>query len=133
MAKKNILPSEFEIQCLLREWFDLQYPNIIMRCSMSGVRLPIGLAKKMKRLNPDRAWPDIFIAEPRKKYHGLYIELKKSFNDLYTKKGKYRQDKHIQEQQAVLTALFRKGYAAYFACGFQGAKNIIDDYLDRRG
>jgi len=82
-------PSEFDLQIAIRQWFTLQYPKVLMRCSMSGVWLPIKLAKKIKRLNPDRGWPDIFVAEPRGKYHGLYTE------DLYAKNGEYRKTKHI--------------------------------------
>lgn len=126
------IPSEYDIQIALSEWMALQHPKIIIRMDLGGIRLPIGLAKKAKRLNPVRAWPDIFIAEPRKKYHGLFIELKKNHNDLYTKSGNYRQTQHIEEQRAMLWALQIKGYLTMFACGFEETMQLINDYLDRR-
>lgn len=86
----------------------------------------------MKRLNPAKAYPDIFIAEPRGKYHGLYVELKRCYADLCTKSGKYRKTQHIEEQRQMLQFLRQKGYCARFACGFEEAQFIISDYLDRR-
>lgn len=133
MAKRKIIiPPEFDIQVTLREYMIRQYSHILMRCDLGGIRLPIGLAKKTNRLNPWRAWPNIFIAEPRGKYHSLFIELKKSTADLYRKNGSFRQTQHLEEQRHILQYLQRKGYKAIFACGFDEAKNIVDDYLDRR-
>lgn len=131
-GKCIIFDSEFEIACQLREYMSLQYPKILMHMDLSGLKLPIGYAKKIKRLNPYRAWPDIFIAEPRRNHHGLFIELKRNHNDLYAKSGNYRQTQHIEEQRAMLLELQMNGYFAVFACGFEKAKQQIDDYLDRR-
>ena len=130
--KKKNIPSEFETQCVFREWMTLQHPTILMHCDLSGVRLPIGYAVKIKKLNPDRAWPDIFIAEPRGKYHGLFVELKRSLDDLYTKGGSFRETQHIKEQRHILRILRQKGYKTEFACGFKELQNVVSDYLDRR-
>ena len=133
------LLSEYEIQCQIREWLSLQHPKVLMRCDLGGIRLPIGLARKVKRLNPYRAWPDIFIAEPRTltaanrvhkgQYQGLFIELKRCYSDLYTKNGEYRKTQHIQEQKEMLTLLLIKGYKAVFSCGFEDTRKAIDSYL----
>ena len=123
---------EFDIQIAISDYMALRYPKIIIRMDLGGIRLPIGLAKKAKRLNPCRAWPDIFIAESRGKYHGLFIELKRSYEDLYTKDGGYRKTQHIEEQRIMLMALQRKGYKAEFSYGFEETKNVISRYLDRR-
>ncbi|MEA3385861.1 MAG: hypothetical protein U9Q89_05345 [Thermodesulfobacteriota bacterium] len=127
----TVIP-EFEIQCQLSEWLTLQHPRVIFRMDLSGVRLPIGLAVKIKRLNPYRGFPDIQVFEPRGKYHGLCIELKRTRDDLYTKQGKYRQTRHIREQVEMLRTLRQKGYSADFAVGFSGAQQLINNYLDRR-
>jgi len=129
---KLISSSEFELQCALRVWMSYQYPRVLMRCSMSGVRLSLGLAKKMKRLNPVRGWPDILILEPREKYHGLAIELKKSRADLYTKKGKLKKTQHLKEQAQMLSCLKERGYFACFAFGFEETQQEIRRYLEKK-
>ena len=129
---KTHIPSEFDIACAISEYITLQYPKIIFRMDLGGIRLPIGLAKKAKRLNPNRAWPDLMICEPRGKYYGLFLELKRNEDDLYTRGGSFRETKHIKEQKVVLRLLRTKGYQAEFTCGFEETKNLIDDYLDRR-
>ncbi|MCD4651268.1 MAG: hypothetical protein K8S56_05715 [Candidatus Cloacimonetes bacterium] len=129
---KNHQPSEYDIQWQIADFIRYQYPSVIFHMDLSGVRIPIGLAVKIKRLQPYRAFPDIQICEPRGRFSGLFIELKKTRSDLYTKTGAYRQTSHISEQRTVLANLKRKGYQAVFACGFDEAKQIISDYLDRR-
>ena len=126
------MPSEYDIQISLQEWMIAQHPTVLMHCDLSGVRLPIGYAVKIKKLNPNgRAYPDIFLPEPRGKYHGLFIELKRCYADLLTKKGAYKKGRHIEEQRHILQLLQQKGYRAAFACGFDDTQNLINDYLDR--
>jgi hypothetical protein len=70
----------------------------------------------------------MFIAEPAKGCHGLFIELKREGTRLKKKDGTWA-SAHLEEQNEVLNQLQKKGYAAYFAVGFEEAKQIIDDYL----
>lgn len=105
-----------------------QYPDIIFNADMGGVRVPIGLAKKMKSLGNCRAFPDINIPEPRGKYYGLYIELKRTNTKLKKKNGDWVND-HVAEQADMLEKLRQRGYYAEFAIGFEHCKNIIDEYL----
>jgi hypothetical protein len=121
--------SEYQIQTQIADWLRLQYPSVLFHMDLSGVRLPIGLAVKVKRLNPYRAWPDIFIAEPRGGYRGLFIELKRKYADVYNKRGAIRDIPHIQEQAAVLISLENRGYKAVFGCGFEDTIKIIQKYL----
>jgi len=127
-----LFSTEYELQVRISNWLTIQYPKVLFRMDLGGIRLPISLAMKAKRLNPNRAWPDIFIAEPRSVFRGLFIELKRCRSELLTKDGQYRKTKHIEEQRAVLSVLRSKGYRAEFGCGFDEVKQIIDDYLDRR-
>jgi len=128
---RAIEPTEYQIQVAIKQYLDLEYPNILVHMDLSGVRMPIGLAAKMAKLN-NRAWPDIFIAEPKGRYHGLFIELKRYRTDLFTKSGHFRKTQHIQEQREVIRLLSQRGYFACFACGFTQAVWIIADYLDKR-
>lgn len=128
--------KEAEIQQQVADYLRLQYPKVIFHSDFgSGIKLTMGQAVKQKRLNGGRrAWPDMFIAEPKwnmnsnRDYHGLFIELKKDGTRLKKKSGEWASE-HIAEQAAMLSDLQHKGYFADFALGFDQAKRLIDDYL----
>lgn len=108
----------------------LAYPSIIFRTDLGGIRLTMGQAAKVKRLQGGRrAWPDLFIAEVRGGSAGLFIELKDENAVIYKKDGSLRSNPHIEEQAAMLQTLREKGYKAEFAVGFEAAKELIDSYL----
>jgi len=108
-----------------------QYPNVLFHSDYgAGVKLTMNQAKAQKRIQNGMSWPDIFIAEPRKPYNGLFIELKADGVKLYKKNDDYAND-HIKKQNECLIELRRRGYYATFAVGFYQAKEIIDDYLKR--
>lgn len=65
--------------------------------------------------------PDNFIAEPRGKYHGLYIELKRSKKSLSRKSP---------EQREWIESLNEKGYKAVFCYGAEEAKRAVLEYLE---
>ena len=111
------------------DYIKLRYPNIIFRSDAGGIRLTMGQAVQFKKLQSGRAYPDLFIAEPRGKYHGLYIEIKKNDDEYLKKDGTIRQNEHILEQFAMLLKLEKNGYAAVFGGGFTNCETIIDDYM----
>ena len=135
--------SEADLQVQVADYLRLQYPSVIFHSDFgSGIKLTMGQAIKQKRQNGGRrAWPDMFISEPReiadphadlfRPKHGLFIELKKAGTRIYKKDGTLVADQHIREQFDMLEQLRRKGYVAEFACGFDEAKEIIDNYLGR--
>ncbi len=122
--------SEEMLHQQVTQYLRLQYRGTLFHSDYgSGARLTKGQAMKQKKLN-DRAWPDITIAEPRGKYHGLYIELKKEGTKLYLKDGVTMvANAHYREQEAVLAGLQAKGYRAEFGIGFLETRIIIDKYL----
>lgn len=122
--------SELHIQEMIAQYLSLQYPGIIFRSDLGGIRLNMGQAMEVKRLQGgNRAFPDMFVCAARQGYHGLFGEIKTSVNEVYTKAGKLRQDTHTQEQWRVLQRLCAEGYYAGFWTGFSHAKTIIDWYL----
>lgn len=132
------MTSEADLQVQVADYLRLQYPDVIFHSDYgSGIKLTMGQAIKQKRQNGGRrAWPDLFIAEPKGVHfidqrNGLFIELKKAGTKIFTKKGTLVANEHIREQFDMLEQLRRKGYAAEFACGFDEAKEIIDNYLGR--
>lgn len=140
--------TESELQTQVADYIRLRYPKVLFHSDFgSGIKLTMGQAIKQKRQNGGRrAWPDLFIAEPRApknnikagkgtladilgiSYCGLMIELKKEGTRLRKKNGDYASD-HIAEQAEVLAELDKRGYCACFAVGFDEAKKIIDEYL----
>lgn len=122
------------VQFLRRE-----YPGIIHRTDFAaGIKLPEWLAKRQKRVQIRRGFPDIFIFEPvfkadeyrNEMFHGLALELKKHDVKLKLNDGRWASD-HVKEQYAMLKILDYKGYAAAFARGYDEAVAVIKWYLDR--
>lgn len=112
------------------EYLRYQYPNVLFNSDMAGsMKLTIGQAVQIKSLRSNRGFPDIAIYEPRGKYHGLFIELKKEGERLYKKDGISYISDHIAEQSQCMQLLIERGYDCYFCIGFDQAKLTIDNYL----
>lgn len=134
--------SEHELYVLIADYLRLQYPDIVYRFDLAAdLKLSIGQAKKHKRLQRFRGYPDLFIAKPKLQQskdgmpiytHGLFLELKKDGTKILKKDGDLVADKHIREQAKMLQALERRGYRAMFAVGYEQAKQIIDEYIGRK-
>ena len=148
--------TEHDIYTQIADYMRYQYPDVIYRFDLAAdLKLSIGQARKHKRLQHYRGYPDMFIAEPRVRqttdytfgielgraqdgsgvifyammFAGLYLEIKKPGTRIFTKKGLLVSDQHIREQFDMLEDLRQRGYKAEFACGFEEAKKIIDEYL----
>jgi len=105
------------------------HPDVIFTSDLSGVRLPIGLARAVKPLKSSRGIPDIIILHPAGCYHGLLIELKALDVRLYRKDGQLVSDEHLAEQAATIGRLRSVGYAAYFVCGFHAGRRLVDEFF----
>jgi hypothetical protein len=136
---------EIDLQQQVADYIRLQYPTVIFHSDFgSGIKLTMGQAIKQKRLNGGRrSWPDMFIAGTiinkirnndgsYNAYSGLFVELKKEGTRIFKKDGTLVSDAHIREQYDMLHDLRARGYAAEFACGFDEAKKLIDDYMKGR-
>lgn len=132
------MTSEHDLYAMLADYLRYNYKDIIWRFDLAAdLKLTIGQARKHKRLQQHRGYPDLFIAEPRlvvtddmpDYMHGLFIEIKRPGVKLYKKNGELVADQHIREQAEMLQRLRQRGYKAEFACGFDEAKKLIDEYL----
>lgn len=124
------MKPEHELYRMLARWFQEEHPNVIYRFDLAAdLKLTIGQARKHKELHPKRGYPDLFIAEPRGKYHGMYVELKADGNSPYKRNGELKSSEHLQEQSDFIHSLNQRDYFAVFATGFDEAKKIIDEYL----
>lgn len=131
--------KESDLQIIVADYLRLQYPKVLFHSDFgSGIKLTMGQAAKQKRQNGGRrAWPDMFIAQPAQRSSeypdacykfGLFIELKKEGTRLKKRNGEWATP-HLAEQAQVLEQLRQRGYVAEFACGFDEAKERIDNYL----
>jgi hypothetical protein len=75
-------------------------------------------AAKLKATGVRPGVPDLVIPEPRRGYHGLFIELKRS------KGGQVS-----QYQKQWLASLRAKGYKAEVCAGADAAWDVITEYL----
>lgn len=120
--------KEYQLCKAIALYMKLQYPDVIYRFDMAGLNLSIAQAGMNKAIQCGKGWPDLFIAEPRHPYKGLFLELKAEGVKLQNKDGSYATP-HLKEQYDMLYKLRLKGYWSDFAVGFDQAKNKIDEYL----
>ena len=117
--KKN---SEHQEQVNLFKWAFLQsgkYPELeLMHASLNGVKLNIGPAVKAKRGGMKRGVPDLLLPVARRKYHGLFIEMK------------IKPNRTTKEQEWWIDKLRRQGYGCAVCYGWEEAINVIIHYLE---
>ena len=121
---------EIDLHLQIARYIKFAYPKVIFRTDFAaGLKMTIGQAVRNKNLQSESGFPDLFIAECRNGYGGLFLELKNGLDKLYRKDGSYKQDDHILKQLDMLTRLKEKGYCSCFICSFDEAKEVIDQYL----
>lgn len=138
------MKQEENISLALAKYLKLK--NLIYRYDVGAdIKLTMGQSTKFKRLQMDkRGYPDLFIAESSKGFHGLYIELKKNKSEVFLKDGKtYKKKKiaiksrgriighydHIQEQVKMHERLRGKGYCVVWGFGLTDSIEKIEEYL----
>lgn len=132
--------KEFDLQRSICEYIRYKWKDVIFISDLSGIRLPIGAAKKIKNLKSERGCPDLFIYEPKRGYYGLALEIKevkivatkegmKKKNPIYGKDGQLLKNAHVLEQSEMLRRLSEKGYYACFVVGIDEAMKVLDWYF----
>lgn len=122
---------ETEIYKALSKYMRLKHPNVLFRFDFAaGTKMTIGQAARHKELNPHRGYPDLFIAEPRGKWHGLFLEIKAIGSRPYKNNGELVSNIHVQEQYLRLLELATKGYHTDFAVGLDDCIAKIERYLN---
>lgn len=122
--------TELSEQLQFCRYMDTHYPHLIYMSNAGGLRMTIGQAMQWKRLNSRRGMPDLFIAEPRGKFSGLFIEMKKTGEKIVKKDGVTLKTPHLVEQDEVLFLLRCAGYQAQFALGLTEAISILEEYMN---
>ena len=106
-----------------------QYPNTYFMSDASGIRLPMGLAVKFKKMHSTDAQLDLVILEPKGGFSGLILEIKKSEDEIKLKNGGYRKNKHLQDQLKTKSLLQEKGYSVRFVWNLEMVKIILNNYM----
>lgn len=108
-----------------------QYPKVIFRYDVGAdLKLTMNQAVKNKKLQGGlTGYPDLFLAFPNKGYHGLYVELKKDYAEVFKKDGSFKKSEHIENQHIVHERLRELGYCVHWGLGFEDTKIKIDRYL----
>ena len=81
MSKNLLCPTEYQEQCRVAEYMRTFYSNVLFFATGNGLKLPIGLAVKFKRMGNNRGVPDLVFPEQRLEsngYCGLFIEMKRT-------------------------------------------------------
>jgi hypothetical protein len=122
---------EKDIHLMVCNYIRTKYPSVIFHTDFSsGMKMSIGMAKRNKSLQSHTAFPDLFIAEPRGGYCGMFIELKTMENKVYKKDGSLYSNQHHQQQAQMLSMLYARGYKAVFGQGYADTINKINEYFE---
>ena len=128
--------KEDNVKLAIADYLNLQYPGIPFMMQWDHLNLPIGVAKKFKRMRcaiHNFVWPDCFICNPTPwdicQGRGLFLEIKKNKDEVYTRKGEMRNSEQIQKEYSSLFLLRDMGYEANFTWSLDHAKPIIDGFL----
>lgn len=128
LYNERMISQEAIIHEQVCDYLRVQYPRVIFRTDFAaGTKMTFGQAVRHKKLQSGKAYPDLFVAEPRNGFAGLFLEIKAV--NIYKKNGNLKSDPHLKAQDEMLTRLRNKGYYASFAIGFNHAKRLIDIYM----
>ena len=111
--------SEHQEQCLLIDWYRLQYKQYKYHLFSipNGEYRHIATAVKLKRSGVLAGVSDLFLMIPKTGWHGMFIEMKAKGGNLSDK------------QKDFMGAATLMGYQAVVCYGFDEAKTAITKYL----
>lgn len=111
------MPTERQEQIAVVQYVKRTYPNSLMWATPNGgSRHPLEAAN-MRKEGVLAGVPDLFIAEAKQGYHGLFIEMKRKGGQVTANQGE------------VIFKLRQRGYKAEVCYGADEAIKEIDDYL----
>jgi hypothetical protein len=129
--KARCKSPEYDLYGAIALYLKLQYPRVMYHFDPTGLSLSKTQAGKLKAIQKESGYPDLFIIEPDKngQYKGLLIEIKPEGTNIYKKDHLHYKDDHVREQALFLDQLIIRGFKAVFGVGFDNCKRIIDSYL----
>lgn len=122
------MKPEQQMHRALCQWLKLAHPSIYFESDPSGLRVSVGLRAILKSTRSNHAHIDLFIAEPRGHYHGMFIELKSKTP--FKKDGSLKKDEHLEAQAITMANLTTRGYHCIHAWTLNDAMEEINSYLN---
>ena len=121
MARTKVkapLPYEWQEQVTVIQY--CQYNSILCNHTPNEGKRSVQEGRKLKQMGLSPGFPDISILEPRGKYHGFYIEMKRKGN------------KATDDQIKWLMELRARGYATALCYSADEAIAKIEKYMKLR-
>lgn len=121
---------EYQLQKEVCAYLKTQYKGVLfLSDTVAAVKLNFGQQARNKAIQLSSFHcPDLLIFEPRRGFHGLFIEIK--VKSPFKKDGTtLLKDDHLQNQWNTILDLNKRGYYAQFAWGFDMIKKVIDDHM----
>lgn len=120
MSKKIRTESQEQQNLVLKlRWL---YPDILFFSIPNGGKRAKSEARTIVLEGAEKGTPDLFIAEPKGNYHGLFIEMKRQDE---------KHSKISENQQEKLAKLLARKYRAEICYSAQEALQIIKVYLEK--
>ena len=112
--------SEHDLQKQCIDWFRMIYPQYarLLLAIPNGARRTLWEQRIAKEEGIQAGTPDLFLAIPRKKSHGLWIEMKNG------KAGRVS-----DKQDDMIKRLWEQGYECRIARSMEDFMQIINEYL----
>tara|TARA_R100000664_G_scaffold2376_6_gene5997 strand:+ start:161 stop:511 length:351 start_codon:yes stop_codon:yes gene_type:complete len=108
--------KEYELQKSICKYLDLQ--NVLYCGSMGGnYQAHMSVRIRAKKSGYKRGFPDLFIYEPKGKWHGLAIELKVGYN------------RATKEQLYWRNELNKRGYISEICYTLDETISLIETYM----
>ena len=111
--------QEHELQKACIKWFRYEYPHLgsLLFAIPNGGHRHIAVAAKMKAEGVQPGVPDLFLADPQKKHHGLFIEMKTPGGHL------------TPSQERMIGQLRDKGYRCEVCRSSDEFMEVVNSYL----
>jgi len=132
---EDFVPTEYQDQCALIEWFRRQYPdpsNLIFangnggsrsaktRVAKNGKKVRVSHeVARLKRAGMVNGIPDLFLAVPKGIYHGMFIEMKRN-----------SMSARISPSQQYIQFILSRHYKVVTCLGFEEAAREVRAYMD---
>ena len=119
MAAKDT-PSEDQEQAWLVAWLRREHPSVRIFAIPNGGGRSKAQGAILKATGTSAGVPDLMLPAPRGKYHGLFVEMKR------TKGGTVSAD-----QKTIIAKLRAVGYQVLICKGADDAKRQIVEFLNQ--
>ena len=112
----NDIEHQIQVSCV--RWFRYKFPHCLLYAIPNGSKRNVIVASKLKSEGVTAGVPDLFVAEPKGIWHGLYVEMKNG------KKGVISEN-----QKKIMRALSIKGYKCIVCRSFDDFMKFVDEYM----